>query len=608
MMKHFIKIIFALCILLTARYVCAQSLADSIIKIHAASVDTIKLNAYLKAASSLHNKDAKNAIKLCKEVITLAEHNKLVRYAAEANLIIGLAHYFTGEHQLTLRDYLQSIALFEKCKDEIGKARVHNELGNFYGKQKKYTEAEASFIVARDIAKKYTRDDVYATAINNLGSLAQTQGNHTKALLYFTEAIVLYEKLKDSIGISYGLDYRSISLSALGKNAEAITQQIQALAIRTRLKDSNAMAVSLINLAEIEFQTLRIDDAEQHMLQCLEISEKINYKDLSAYTCKMLAALYAKKGNATQAYAYHVKYAQLNEEIFNANNRKQIDELQTKYESEKKIQQIKLLQAQQKLKAEQTAKQRNIFIGFILLLGVCFLGIIQYQKRKKQHELDTVLIAEKIATNRAIIEAEEKERLRIARDLHDGVAQTMVAAKMQLESFIENLSATDEQPDTLKNAYALVQDAASEVRAVSHSMIPNALLKSGLVAAVRDFVHRMGNEKLKINLQIVGLNQRLSIEYETVIFRVLQELINNIIKHANANEIGIQFIREDHEFTMIIEDNGTGFDTTKLNEQSGVGVKNSMARVSYLKGQIHFDSQKGHGTTVIVEIPIDDTL
>lgn len=592
--------------MLASRNLYAKTFTDSILKQYASSHDTIKMKALLKVAASIQNKDAENAISLCQEVISLAQKNKMTYYQAEANLIIGLAYYFAGEHEQTLAAYLKSIEQFEQSKDEIGKARVHNELGNFYGKQKNYKQSALSFNLAKEIANKYNREDVLATAINNLGSLLQTQGNHAAALNNFNEAKLLYEKLKDSIGLSYVFDYQSISLSALGKTEEAITQQTQALAIRTRLKDSNAMAVSLINIAELENQISQIENAEKHMLQCLEISEKINYKDLSAYTCKMLSELYAKQNKLKLAYEYHLKYTALNEEIFNTAKSKQINELQTKYETSKKEQQIALLQAQQKMKSAQSARQRNIFIGLILILGISFFGFLQYQKRKKQHELDTAIIAEKVAANNAIIEAEEKERIRIARDLHDGVAQTMVAAHMQLATFIEHFPDKNHQPDTLRNAFSLMQDAANEVRSVSHSMIPNALLKSGLIAAVRDFVNRMGNEKLKINLQINGLNQRLNIDYETVIFRVLQELINNIIKHANANEIGIQLLRESNEFTMIIEDNGRGFNTTKLNEQAGVGVRNIMARIAYLNGEIHFDSTPGHGTTVIVEIPLAD--
>ena len=337
---------------------------------------------------------------------------------------------------------------------------------------------------------------------------------------------------------------------------------------------------------------------------CLAITERIKYKELSTQCYLLLSALFHQTGKHQDAYTYHVKYSKLNEEIFNEKRSKQISELQTQYETEKRIRQILLLTKENELKENQQRNQRNIFIGLLLFVLTASFAFYTFYKGKKQKEIDRAIIHEKEERNKAIIEAEEKERLRIARDLHDGVAQTMTAAKMQLEHFMDRAGGTLQQHDELKNAFELVTDAAKEVRSISHSMIPNALIKSGLVAAVRDFVNRMGNEKLKINLVVLGLNERLADNIETVIFRVLQELVNNIVKHANAKEITIQLIREGKEFTLMVEDNGIGFDVEKMMDQQGIGLKNITSRVEYLNGTIDFDSTIGKGSTIIVEIPL----
>ena len=117
-------------------------------------------------------------------------------------------------------------------------------------------------------------------------------------------------------------------------------------------------------------------------------------------------------------------------------------------------------------------------------------------------------------------------------------------------------------------------------------------------------MNRMGTEKLKINLVVLGLNERLPENIETVIYRVLQELINNIIKHAQANEVTIQLIRESNEFMLMVEDNGKGFDLEKTMQQQGIGLKNITSRVEYLNGQVNYDTAVGKGTTVIIEIPL----
>ena len=136
------------------------------------------------------------------------------------------------------------------------------------------------------------------------------------------------------------------------------------------------------------------------------------------------------------------------------------------------------------------------------------------------------------------------------------------------------------------------------------SMMPNALLKSGLAIAVREFLNRIGNtDKLKIELEIHGLKDRLESTIETVLFRVLQEIINNIIKHSEASIVNIQIIRHENELSMMVEDNGKGFDASKISSD-GIGMKNIRSRIAYLNGTVHFDSQPGKGTTVSIEVPL----
>ncbi|MBK7690491.1 MAG: sensor histidine kinase [Bacteroidetes bacterium] len=594
------------CILLVciASHCVAQPLADSLIKSCQTLHDTAKARIFIEKAASIQNKDYLNCIRLCDEAVAIGRNNQRLDFVANAHLLKGLTSYFAGEYDATLRYYLLAINQFDTLNDQAGKAKVYNELGFFYRKQKDDQAALHSFEEAHRLAKLAANDAVMATAINNQGVWAQDHASHPVALELFAKARALYVKLHDSIGVSYTLDYASVSLAAQKQFPQAMQFQMDAYDIRLRLKDTNAAALSLFCLAEFSQLQGKAIQSETYLKECLSITERIHYKELSAQCYLMLSAIFHQTGKHAEAYQYHVKYSTLNEEIFNEKRSQQISELQTQYETEKRIQQIVLLTKENELKENQQRNQRTIFFGVIIVLLIGTFAFYTFFKSKKQKEIDEAIIQEKEVRNKAIIEAEEKERMRIARDLHDGVAQTMTAAKMQLEHFIDQTGNTMHVSDSLKNAFELIVDAAKEVRSISHSMIPNALLKSGLVAAVRDFVNRMGNEKLKINLVVLGLNERLPEATETVIFRVLQELMNNIIKHANAKEITIQLIREADEFTMMVEDNGIGFDVQKMMDKQGMGLKNMSSRIEYLNGHIDFDSTLGRGSTVIVEIPL----
>jgi len=221
--------------------------------------------------------------------------------------------------------------------------------------------------------------------------------------------------------------------------------------------------------------------------------------------------------------------------------------------------------------------------------------------------MDAELINQQELRSRAIIEAEEKERTRIAKELHDGIGQQLSAAKLNISGLQASLHTNnDEEKVMLQNAIDFIDESVKEVRSVSHSMMPNALVKSGLVSAIKEFVTKISSSgALKINLEIVGLSDRLEQTVETVLFRVLQELLNNIIKHAKAAYVNIQVIKHEKELTILIEDNGVGFDTEKeLSNNNGIGLKNIQSRVAFLNGQVFFDSHISKGTTVTVEIPI----
>lgn len=594
-----------LVVLFLSNHLLAQSLADSVIQRFAK--DEHKIDSCLQIAASIQNKDYPNCIRLCDEVISLALKTNDQHSKADATFLKGLTSYFAGEYDQTLNYYLSAIKQFESANEPIGKAKVLNELGIFYRRQQQDSLSLVSFKEAYTLSEKAGDKGVMGTAINNQGILAQDHAEHAKAIDYFLKAQGIYVEVKDSIGVSYTLDYASVSHAAMGNYQLAIELQLKSLDIRLRYKDTNAASLSLYSLAEYELLQKNTKASEQYLLECVSITERIKYKDLTADCYKKLADLYAKNGQAQKAYEYHVKYSTLNEEIFNEKRSKQINELQTKYETDKRIQQIALLTKDNELKESRTRIIFIVFLGLLLVLGLSAFAYFNFLKSKKQKEIDDAIIVEKELRSKSIIEAEEKERLRIARDLHDGVAQTMTAAKMQLEHFMDSVEEDNKINSSLQNAFDLIKDAANEVRAVSHSMVPNALLKSGLVAAVRDFVQRMGTNKTHINLIIHGLNDRLNENVETVVFRVLQELVNNINKHAEATEITIQLVKEQQELSMMVEDNGKGFDIKTLGEKAGIGLKNIESRVEYLNGQVHFDSSIGNGTTVMIDIPLENS-
>ncbi|MFN3849268.1 MAG: sensor histidine kinase [Spirosomataceae bacterium] len=201
----------------------------------------------------------------------------------------------------------------------------------------------------------------------------------------------------------------------------------------------------------------------------------------------------------------------------------------------------------------------------------------------------------------AVLEAEERERVRIARDLHDGVGQMIAAARMGLGRFSSKNKLSEPE---INQTLDLLEDSIKEIREVSHNMMPGSLMKFGLPTALKQFVNKINNAGiLKVDLQIIGLKERLDERIETMLYRVIQEVMNNIIRHSEATNVNIELIQHEDELVLLVEDNGKGFDTSVV-ENQGIGLKNITTRVKYLNGNVNFDSRIGKGTSVIVEVPL----
>ncbi len=331
-----------------------------------------------------------------------------------------------------------------------------------------------------------------------------------------------------------------------------------------------------------------------------EIAEKMQYKELLANNYAEMSRIAKGNGNYEQALDYFTSHTKLKDSLFSAQKTRQIEELSTLYETNKKEQQIAL--------QDLTIKKRNQQIFFILLF-VALAAVVTYlfyNRYKWQQQLKLqmeVLKQQELATS-LVLKAEEKERQRIAKDLHDGVGQMMSAAKMNLSAFENDLQFNDpEQKLSFERIISLVDESCKEVRTVSHQMMPNILLKSGLANAVADFLDKIDQRKLKVSLHTEGLNERLDENTEIVLYRVLQECVNNVIKHSQASQLDIALMKDTDGISVSIEDNGKGFNPKELGEDAGIGLKNMQARINYLNGTIDFDSAPGRGTLIAIHIP-----
>jgi signal transduction histidine kinase len=224
--------------------------------------------------------------------------------------------------------------------------------------------------------------------------------------------------------------------------------------------------------------------------------------------------------------------------------------------------------------------------------------------RQKIQELEQ---RQKLISMDAMVSGQEEERKRIAKDLHDGLGSLLANVQMRFSSIGNTIDSMNSP--VYRQANALLDEACREVRKIAHNMMPGALVKFGLIPAIQDICRAIEkNRGITVDFQVYGINERFAEKIEISLYRIVQELLNNILKHAQANEIIVQISQHDGDLTLIVEDDGSGFDADAARAKGGLGLRSLESRVKYINGALTIDSVPGSGTTVTVEAPVSQEL
>ena len=274
-----------------------------------------------------------------------------------------------------------------------------------------------------------------------------------------------------------------------------------------------------------------------------------------------------------------------------------------------------ILQRNDLLQEQSQKRQAIIGLGSTILLGSIIAFLVYRNTKRKQRiaeqerELEIqkttqILKEQEVTTINAMVAGQEKERQRLAGDLHDGIGSTLAAIKMHLGTMQKNASKTELKEELLDKAHILIGDAYSRVRSIAHERNSGVMAKDGLLPAIERLAKNVSGTNLAVSVQDFGLDKRLSNDLEITIFRIVQELVTNIIKHAQASEASISLTQHEDTLSIIVEDNGRGFKVGKLEDKDGIGLGSIERRVEHLEGAMEVDSALNKGTTVLIDVPV----
>lgn len=511
-----------------------------------------------------------------------------------------------------------------------------------------YIQAKKLFIKADSLEKAMDINLDIAYMIDS------QEKNTTEYWHYINEYLSYWIKTKNVVKIARGYGYVGLFKQRSGKYNESLVYYKKALAM-LKDKDDKKMQGSLYNnLANLYFENLKMPDSSLYYLRknadiivkngndpddlyynylnqagayyhlkqyniAINLLHKIDSLPLKSDPIKYKEAAYgamhlnyAALKNFKEAYKYLKLEQQLADTINVTEQNVAINDIQTKYQTKEKEWENSVL--------KNNIKFNNIVLYIIIGLFIAFLVIgiliVMNSRRKEKIALQEKLIEEQrfekalkdyeLSSIDLMLTGQEKERQRIANDLHDNLGSMLATLKLNFENL--RLRKTDqgqEENKLYEKTDELIQEAYQKVRRLAHAKNAGVFANDGLIPAIKKLAGKISIPgKLQINVIPFGFTERLDNTLEITIFRMIQELGTNIIKHSGATEATLHLTQHDTNINIIFEDNGVGMDTKKLTRADGMGLNSITKKTEQLDGTLTIDSTPGRGTTIIIDLPI----
>ncbi len=547
---------------------------------------------------------------------------------------------------------------FEQKIDSLGKilpsmeavADTLESQGILYYRQNDFDIATAYFTHTLQI-----REDINSVKTNRpllfLGAIAARREEHKLAISHFKRAMELsigvdtksLGQAYNNLGLAYGsineidssLKYHNMSLKLKNslpveeRSLESINVTLNNLGVTYEKKDDldsalyyfsivleqtkeyedqTQYAQALSNIGFVNYRKKNFDEALGQYEQALVIAERDSLIDLLANLYDNLFYLHKDLGNDTITY-YFEKSLDMQDLIFDLESNKEILKVRAEYDLEKAERELAENQLLLERKEAQTRLVLIVGGSLLLLMSGILLFLTHRQRlieqlRKKDEaihnqQVNELIRSQEISVLSARVEGQDMERQRIAEDLHDQLGSKLSAVKLYYDA-----SEGGQSQSSLDKARQLLDETIDETRRIAHNLSSGVLTRFGLVTAIENLKETLENSK-QIEIEFIAYNfenHRMSQELEINFYRIIQELISNILKHAKATQISIQLTRHGEGLiTLMVEDNGKGFVPEKVSLQS-MGLQNLRNRVERFEGNFTIDSKPGHGTTIIVEI------
>lgn len=538
---------------------------------------------------------------------------------------LGNLYMAEGRYDQALAKYLESVRLLEDNGIEnTSLGNVYNNIGTVYRKQENLTKAlnyyQNSFTIYKNIGDVTDKADV----LKNIGTVYNQLGETDSALTYFDLALTEYGDINQAKKAATYFQTGEVHYSN-GEYRKALNYYEKAAHIFETFNDDRNLALTYNGIGVCHFFLENYDTAFDYYQRAYEKSVASNYLQVKKNALFNIYEIYEMRGQYEKALETYLLYAGKKDSLINEQKNRDILELSTKYETEKKDTEISLLQAEQErneaLIEKRTAERRSLFIGVIgliaLIIAIAWWFIYKIRKEKiiagqKEHiyrqEIDSLMEKQQLESVQAMLEGQDKERKRLAAELHDRLGSLLSLVKMYFSSMDNSIK--ESKPELYKSfqdGKEILDDTFREVREIIKEMNDGKVSGKGLGEDIRKLLNKIDKFGITIESE-VKLERDYPDSVELNLYRIIQEALSNALKYSRADSIKLSLRETGQYLELAVQDNGSGFDPAKItNPGEHYGLENMENRAKMLGGSFNLQTGKGRGVRIEIKIPLEQS-
>lgn len=505
-------------------------------------------------------------------------------------------HYFfrIGLYDKSIKELTSAFKLAEKYHDKTLEASINIHIGTLYVYNALYEKAKKYFVRGSELYRTSGNETMFGVALANIGNSELKQGKYLSAISYFRKSLAITQKstvaLRNSRIVS---SYNLLAVAYLNAgiyDSSKVCEQ-RCLTLGTAIKNHQNIYDMYAGFSK-------------YYLQKNDAKKSINYAEKALFYANQLASIEKKSGlykllyenykklNQTQNALYFLeKHKVFEDSIVRVNVAKQIANLDLQLESDQQKYQI------QQLTIEKLTQNRNYlsFILFISLFSIAIFSLLNYRLKKSNRSL----LGKNKEISEAMLKGQTTERKRVASDLHDNLGSNISSIRWAFQA-INRTNWSDDEKEIFTNVQTMFDKIYDDVRLLAHNLLPEEFEKLGLLVALEGLVRKMNtNPKIKFTLHFSDNFGRLENKVEFELYSIALEVVNNIIRHSDATEASINLMQHQKSLTMLIKDNGKGFNFETM---QGYGLKNLQYRAESIEAKLMIDSDKIGGTNISLEL------